>query len=108
MCVHTALNPLNSPAVGWVTTTRAEVKILPPPTGISLVVVSAPLPPAWPVPAPVPVPALPLEAVPLAAGAEPPPHAASVPARPARPTPAIRPRRVVLASGGWVTGDPPG
>src|ERR1700704_5582595 len=34
--VQTALNALYSPADGWVTTTWAEVKILPPPTGTSL------------------------------------------------------------------------
>src|SRR6476469_3785370 len=32
-CVQTALNALNSPEVGWVTTTFWSAKILPPPTG---------------------------------------------------------------------------
>jgi len=39
--VQMALNPSNCPAAGWVTTTLAEVKTFPPPTGISLVVPSA-------------------------------------------------------------------
>src|SRR5580658_9073036 len=34
-CVQTALNPLNTPLAGWVTTTFASVKTIPPPTGIS-------------------------------------------------------------------------
>src|SRR6516162_7634115 len=34
-CVHTALNARYSPRAGWVTTTRAAVKTMPPPTGIS-------------------------------------------------------------------------
>jgi len=33
--VQTALNALYSPFVGWVTTTLAAVKIVPPPTGIA-------------------------------------------------------------------------
>src|SRR5690349_6357506 len=41
MCVQTALNALKSPEFGWVTTTFSLVKILPLPTGISLVVASA-------------------------------------------------------------------
>src|SRR5215469_6961928 len=41
MCVQTALNALKSPEFGWVTTTFSLVKILPLPTGISLVAVSA-------------------------------------------------------------------
>ena len=41
MCVQTALNALNSPAVGWVTTTLGPVKIVPLPTGMSLVAASA-------------------------------------------------------------------
>src|ERR1700760_2471543 len=36
MCVQTALNALNSPAVGWVTTTLGAGKILPLPTGSPL------------------------------------------------------------------------
>src|ERR1041384_2253081 len=36
-CVHTALKPWKVPAVGWVTTTFSVGKILPPPTGTSLV-----------------------------------------------------------------------
>jgi hypothetical protein len=89
--------------VGWVTTTFSEVKILPPPTGISLV-----LPSAEPPPDDEP----PLDAEPLAAAEapEPPeesllpepsellllllPQAARVAANPARPIPARAPRRV--------------
>src|SRR3984957_20768641 len=41
MCVQTALNALNSPAVGWVTTTLGPEKIVPLPTGMSLVAASA-------------------------------------------------------------------
>ncbi|MFZ0079129.1 MAG: hypothetical protein WAL13_08505, partial [Trebonia sp.] len=41
MCVQTALNALKSPEFGWVTTIFSLVKILPLPTGISLVVASA-------------------------------------------------------------------
>src|ERR1700761_9863047 len=39
--VQIALKPLNCPAVGWVTTTFSEVKIFPPPTGMSLVLARA-------------------------------------------------------------------
>src|SRR6202042_1784128 len=48
MWVQIALKPLNSPFVGWVTTTFSAVKIFPPPTGISLVVPSAELSPELP------------------------------------------------------------
>src|SRR5271165_238827 len=41
MCVQTALNALKSPEFGWVTTIFSLVKILPLPTGISLVAASA-------------------------------------------------------------------
>src|SRR5262245_20701377 len=48
-CWQTELNPLNSPDIGWVTTTPAEAKTLPPPTGISLVLANAAvLPPPGP------------------------------------------------------------
>src|ERR1700722_20464918 len=50
MWVHTALNALNSPAVGWVTTTFWTVKILPPPAGISAVAASASAPAVLPAP----------------------------------------------------------
>src|SRR6516164_4251462 len=48
MCVQTALNALKSPETGCVTTTFSGVKILPLPTGISLVAARAlaPLPAA--------------------------------------------------------------
>src|SRR5215470_3048464 len=48
MCVQTALNALKSPDTGCVTTTFSGVKILPLPTGISLVAARAlgPLPAA--------------------------------------------------------------
>src|ERR1700733_637648 len=89
--VQTALNALNSPAVGWVTTTFWAENTFPPPTGISLVLASA---------------ALPL----LAAGPDPeaglddglllpPPRAARGAARPVKPAPASAARRVVCPSG---------
>jgi hypothetical protein len=40
-CVHTALNPWNSPDFGWVSTIFLSVRILPPPTGTSEVLASA-------------------------------------------------------------------
>src|SRR3977135_3543814 len=40
-CVHTALNPWNSPDLGWVSTIFLSVRILPPPTGTSEVLASA-------------------------------------------------------------------
>ena len=40
--VQTAVKHLNSPSVGWVTTTCWSGKILPPPTAISAVLVSGP------------------------------------------------------------------
>ena len=54
MCVQTALNALKSPETGCVTTTFSAVKILPLPTGISLVGARAfaPLPAAGGVEAP--------------------------------------------------------
>src|SRR5579863_3177484 len=96
MCVQTALNALNSLAVGWVTTTLGPVKIVPPPTGMSLVAASAfaaaaplgALPAAWP-------------AGVLAAGVLPEPpalQAVITPARPTSPTPASTPRRVASDS----------
>jgi hypothetical protein len=116
MCVQIALNALNSPAVGWVTTTLGPVKIFPLPTGMALVAVSA-------FPADAPLAAL--LAAPLAAGAllapwpaaglpagallEPlPPQAVITPARPTKPTPAIMPRRVASESvcGSCVTASP--
>src|SRR3954468_6941580 len=39
-CVQIAENALNSPAVGWVTTTCWSAKTAPPPTGTSAVLVS--------------------------------------------------------------------
>src|SRR5271165_327862 len=99
MCVQTALNALKSPESGWVTTIFSLVKILPLPTGISLVVASAE--PCAPAVLPPPEP----DAAPVAGGApalvpadellEPPePQALTAPARPTRPTPASTPRRV--------------
>src|ERR1700761_882020 len=106
MWVQTALNALNSPADGWVTTTCGPEKIIPLPTGIWLVAASAlaagalPAPPA----AALPVPLLAAAAgvVPPAAGVllEPPaPQAVIALARPTRPTPASTPRRVAGAPG---------
>src|SRR5690242_16573237 len=40
-CVHTALNPWNSPDFGWVSTIFWAARILPPPTGMSEVLASA-------------------------------------------------------------------
>src|SRR5580693_6006987 len=71
MWVQTALNALNSPAVGWVTTTVWGAKILPPATGISLVEPSAPAADS-------------LDWAPLEPFA---PQAVIAPARPTRPTP---------------------
>jgi hypothetical protein len=128
MCVQTAVNALNSPAAGWVTTTRGPVKIFPPPTGISLVAASASaagaLLAAWLAAAPLAAallgallaaallagPAGVLAAL-LAAGAllEPPaPQAVTTPASPTRPTPASTPRRVASESvcGSCVTNAP--
>jgi hypothetical protein len=119
MCVQTALKHLNSPAAGWVTTTFSLVKILPLPTGISLVVASAPdalfpldaalgaeegalgaAPPVVPVVAP---------AAELLELLDPPElQALTAPARPTRPAPASRPRRVarVPCCGSCVTSTP--
>src|SRR5215469_12878700 len=113
MCVQTALKPLNSPALGWVTTTLFAVKIMPPPTGTSLVLPSTFA--AWPPPAPLVAPGPPLAAPPVsvavavtmadgapgpvgrlagvllgAAEAQP----LAMPARPAMPAPASTARRV--------------
>jgi hypothetical protein len=114
MCVQTALNALNSPADGWVTTTFGPEKILPLPTGIALVAVSALAAAALLAPCPVAAldpaglaaallagvagaaaaglvaPAVPLE---LLA-----PQAVIALARPTRPTPASTPRRVASES----------
>src|SRR6202012_4949076 len=85
MWVQIALKPLNTPLVGWVTTTFSAVKIFPPPTGISLVVPSAVLPPEPEPEAEPPDPDVP----PL-----PPPQSASTTATPAPPIPARVSRRV--------------
>src|SRR5215472_19301208 len=110
MCVQTALNALKSPETGCVTTTFSEVKILPLPTGISLVAARplAPLPAAAgveaagapgvvPPPAPAGGPLEPLDV-----------QALTTPARPTRPTPASTPRRVASVSrcGSCVTSAP--
>src|ERR1700753_3277024 len=91
MWVQTALKPLTSPAVGWVTTTLSEVKILPPPTGMSLVAASAVPLPELPPEEPEPDELLPEEPDALL----PPPQAATTTATPATPSPARAPRRVV-------------
>jgi hypothetical protein len=116
MWVQTALNALNSPDVGWVTTTCCPEKTIPLPTGIWLVVVSAlpaaaPLAGALPDGAPLGAPpdGAPPDGAPLggAAGLDaalpaavllleaPLPQAVIALARPTRPTPASTPRRVV-------------
>jgi hypothetical protein len=131
MCVQTALNALNSLAVGCVTTTLGPEKIFPPPTGMALVAVrafaaaallaaallgtllAAALLAAALADALLAAAALlagVLAAV-LCAGAllEPPaPQAVITPARPTRPTPASTPRRVASESvcGSCVTTTP--
>src|ERR1700678_4336185 len=60
-CVHTAVNALNEPACGCVTTMFGPSMIVPPPSGTFAVVVSGGVPPVLPVPA-LPVPALPVAA----------------------------------------------
>jgi hypothetical protein len=45
-CVQTALKALKSPSAGWVMTTFSSWKILPLPTGMSLVLID--VPPCWP------------------------------------------------------------
>jgi hypothetical protein len=122
MCVHTALKALNWPAVGWVTTTSFAGKIIPPPTGMSLVPVSAPeaTPPAEPdepgeEDAADPVDAAGAAAALVAPATPPPllvagsaaaaellellaPQAVMAPASPTKPTPASTPRRVASES----------
>src|SRR5215472_7392566 len=66
--VHTAVNALNEPAVGWVITIFCPERIFPPPTGTSLVVARA----AGPAPAD-PVLSAPALVAPPAAGAPPTP-----------------------------------
>ncbi len=75
--VQTALNALNSPFSGWVTTTLSSAKTLPPPTGISPAGPSS-FPPDGSSPPP----------------GSPPPQAASAPASPAPETAATKHRRV--------------
>jgi hypothetical protein len=41
-CVQTAENALNSPAFGWVTTTGADCRTTPPPTGTELAATTVP------------------------------------------------------------------
>src|SRR5215475_13583756 len=114
MCVQTALNALKSPEAGCVTTTFSEVKILPLPTGISLVAARAfaPLPAAAGVEAPAapaPVPPLAAPLVPAGEALEPlDVQALTAPARPTRPTLASTPRRVARVSrcGSCVTSAP--
>src|SRR5215468_2826328 len=111
MCVQTALNALKSPETGCVTTTFSEVKILPLPTGISLVAARAfaSLPAAAGVAAPAPPAPVPPLAPPLVPTGEPlDVQALRAPARPTRPTPASTPRRVARVSrcGSCVTSAP--
>src|SRR5215472_17531306 len=117
MWVQTALNALKSPETGWVTTTFSAVKILPLPTGISLVGarVFASLPAAAGVEAagalgaPALVPPLAPALVPPGELLEPlDVQALMTPARPTRPTPASTPRRGARVSrcGSCVTSAP--
>jgi hypothetical protein len=128
MWVQMALNALKSPADGWVTTTLGPLKIVPPPTGMSLVAASAfaavllagaaVLAGAVLAGAVLPDPAVlaavaallagvaaaaaPAELVAGLAAAEllelPAPQAVIAPARPTRPAPASTPRRVASES----------
>src|SRR5271165_120888 len=117
MCVQTALKALKSLEAGWVTTTFSAVKILPPPTGISLVVASTsdalPEVPALDEVLAADAGAVAAEAAPAPLPAdellEPPElQALTAPARPTRPTPASTPRRVARVSrcGSCVTSAP--
>src|SRR5690606_5810145 len=59
-CVQVALNPLKSPAVGWVTTRFWSARIRPPPTSTSAVLATGVPPepsPSWPPPPASPPPA---------------------------------------------------
>jgi hypothetical protein len=107
MCVHTALNALNWPADGWVTTKSPDALMTPPPTGTSAVLTGVPLGAAADV-EPVAdaladaeedvedpdevVEAEVVDAAPPVVGVVEPPHAAraAAPATPAPPTPAAR------------------
>src|ERR1700729_2576639 len=106
--VQPAMNALNSPAVGWVTTTFSAENTFPPPTGISLVLASAALPLLAACPDPeaglddgllLPPPRLgprPARGAGRAAGLLlPPPHAPRGVPKPAKPAPASAARRVV-------------
>src|SRR6266516_4735694 len=92
--VQTAVNALNCPAAGWVTTTFWSWNTLPPPTGTSPVLIDAGAalvpPPDPPPPVPVPPPPVPV------LSSE--PHPASVTATLAAPALASTVRRLVPAS----------
>jgi hypothetical protein len=97
--VHVALNALNWPADGCVTTNSADALMTPPPTGTSAVLTGVPLVAAAPdEPAEDPEPAVVDElvaldaAAPVVGGVLDPPQAAraAAPATPAPPTPAAR------------------
>src|SRR5665647_2946742 len=89
--VQIALKALNSPALGWVTTTFAASKTLPPPTGMSATLISS---------------FVGLAAAFGAAESLPPPHAVRV-AAPMTPTPAapavvMTVRRSMSPGAGWL------
>jgi hypothetical protein len=106
--VHTALNALNWPTDGWVTTNSPDALMTPPPTGTSAVFTGVPLGAAADAAPDADVLGEPedevedpdevvdagvvVEAAPLAVGVLEPPHAAraAAPATPAPPTPATR------------------
>jgi len=99
--VQIALNALNCPLDGWVTTTFAAVKTFPPPDGISLVAPST-VPPPLDAEGCDPAAAALLEGALLLAELlllPPPPllHAART-VTPARPAPASKVRRVASCS----------
>src|SRR5450631_2828981 len=81
--VQIALKALNSPALGWVTTTFVASKTLPPPTGMSATLITTLAEPAEPAAAPAEPPAV----LPLL-----PPQAATAaaPTTPTPTTPAVR------------------
>jgi hypothetical protein len=114
--VHVALNALNWPADGCVTTNSADALMTPPPTGTSAVLTGVPLAAAAPdEPAEDPEPAVVDElvaldaAAPVVGGVLDPPQAAraAAPATPVPPTPAARStvRRFTTALVSDVAGD---
>src|SRR5690349_10429320 len=90
--VQTALNALNSPSAGWVTTIFSLGKILPPPTGMSDVLAIASPEPVLPVSPPVEPESAGSDEDPLS---DPAPQAARTAPAPTAAAPPITARRVV-------------